>query len=70
MTRSLFAGLAFLIIGISCLFIENIFYQYLDEDGVLHESFFMPLGALFLALGVLMLCYLVVKKLITLTKGR
>lgn len=70
MTRVLFAGLAFLTIGISCLFIENIFYQYLDDDGVLQESFFMPLGALFLAFGVLMFCYLVVKKLITLIKSR
>ena len=40
-----------LILGVTCLFLENTFYQYLDEEGVLHESFFLPLGWLSLIAG-------------------
>ncbi len=36
-------------------FIENTFYQYIDEDGLLHESFFMPLGFIFVAIGLLLI---------------
>jgi hypothetical protein len=38
-------------LGFIFLFLENTFYQYLDEDGVLHESFFLPLGCLSLIFG-------------------
>ena len=33
-----------LVLGVVSICLENIFYQYIDEEGVLHESFFMPLG--------------------------
>ena len=45
------ASLFLLVLGVTFLFLENTFYQYLDEDGVLHESFFLPLGCLSLIVG-------------------
>jgi len=44
-------SLFLLVLGFASLFLENTFYQYLDEDGVLHESFFLPLGCLSLIAG-------------------
>ena len=40
-----------LIFGVVSLAIENHFYQYIDENGYLKESFFLPLGAISLFLG-------------------
>jgi len=53
--KSLFSGVFFLLIGVIFLIIENTFYQYLDEDGFLHESLFMPLGVLALIFGILLI---------------
>jgi len=58
----LFSGLFFLLTGVVFLFLENTFYQYLDEDGVLHESLFLPLGVFALIIGSLLLFTLVLKK--------
>ena len=40
--------LSLLLLGLGIVFIiaENSFYQYVDDTGILHESFFMPLGML------------------------
>lgn len=56
-TRKFFNRLAilsagFFVVGVILLIVENIFYQYVDENGVLHESMFLPLGTLFLIVGV------------------
>jgi len=53
--------LLLLILGVTCLFLEKTFYQYLDEDGVLHESFFLPLGCLSLIAGGLGLFVTIIK---------
>ncbi|MDP6526654.1 MAG: DUF3955 domain-containing protein [Kiritimatiellia bacterium] len=58
----LFSGLFFLLTGVVFLFLENTFYQYLDEDGFLHESLFLPLGVFALIIGSLLLFTLVLKK--------
>lgn len=50
-SKILLASLFLLVLGVTFLFLENTFYQYLDEDGVLHESFFLPLGCLSLIFG-------------------
>lgn len=47
------SSIGFSCIGILFLIIENIFYQKVDTSGVLHESMFLPLGTLFLFVGVL-----------------
>ena len=50
-----------LVLGVVSICLENIFYQYIDEEGVLHESFFMPLGMVFQFIvrwfGVDVYCY-------------
>ena len=48
---------------------ENTFYQYLDEEGVLHETFFMPLGVLGLTFRILFLAYYRVVKLFAAAKN-
>lgn len=55
-------GLFFIFIGIVFLTVENTFYQYLDENLVLHESLFLPLGVLTIIIGTLLLVYSVLKK--------
>lgn len=37
--------------GIAFGYIENIYYQYIDENDVLVETWFMPLSFLFIFLG-------------------
>ena len=69
MNRSLFIGLSLLFVGFVFLVMENTFYQYLDEEGVLHETFFMPLGVLGLTLGIVFLAYYGVVKLFAAAKN-
>lgn len=45
------------------MLLENTFYQYIDEDGVLHESYFMPLGFLSVFLGLVLLLVTIVRQL-------
>lgn len=49
--KRLILCLALLAIGVVCLVLENQFYQYVDENGYLKESFFLPLGTFSLLLG-------------------
>ncbi|WP_084456622.1 DUF3955 domain-containing protein [Desulfogranum mediterraneum] len=44
-------SLFLLSLGLFFRWAENYFYQYLDENGVLQESWFMPLAALSLLAG-------------------
>jgi hypothetical protein len=45
------AGLIFLSIGIISIIIQNTFFGYVDANGVLHDSLFLPVGALATLLG-------------------
>jgi hypothetical protein len=45
-------SVCFLLLGTGFMLIENSVYQYVDHNGVLHESVFMPLSILCFALGV------------------
>ena len=63
-SKPLVAGLVFVLMGGAFVWLENTFYQYLDEDGVLHESMFLPLGALFMLIGIVMLIFAVAGKTI------
>ena len=49
-------------LGSASLIAENIFYQYIDDNGVLHESLFMPLGSLSMIVGVLVLLFYIIQK--------
>ena len=66
--KSLLLGLFFLFTGVAFLFLENIIYQYLDENGYLHESLFLPLGVLALFLGALLIFYFVAKIFLVLVR--
>ena len=47
--------------GIAFGYIENTVYQYIDENGVLIESWFMPLSFLCILLGGMGLLFIAVK---------
>jgi hypothetical protein len=40
-------------IGLLCGFIQNKYYGYIDDEGVLHDSLFLPLSAFFIIMGAL-----------------
>ena len=48
-------GFIFLAIGIISIAIQNIFYGYIDANGVLHDSIFLPLGTFATIIGVILL---------------
>lgn len=54
-------GVVLLVVGIVFLILENTFYQYLSDDGVLHESLFLPLGTLSLFFGMAIFVFLGIK---------
>ncbi len=56
-------SLMLLVVGITCIVLENTFYQYIDKDGVLHESLFLPLGTISVLLAGMGLVYVLAKKL-------
>ena len=62
--NSLLIFAALILVGIICLILENTFYQYVDENGYLHESLFLPIGAISLILGSLGVVVLTICKLI------
>jgi len=49
--KTLLFGVVFWVAGFVFLILENIFYQYVSDDGILHESLFFPLGTISLFLG-------------------
>ena len=48
-------------VGIVFGYFENTFYQYIDENGVLIESWFMPLSFMCIFLGGIGLLFVAVK---------
>jgi len=60
-TKLFRVSLLLLVLGIVFLCFENIFYQYIDENGVLHESLFMPLSVFSLFLGGIGLFLIAIK---------
>ncbi len=51
-TKPFLVSLFLLFLGILSLVMENIFYGNIDENGVLQESFFLPLGSVSFLLGL------------------
>ena len=56
--------------GIAFGYIENTFYQYIDENGVLIESWFMPLSFLCIFLGGMGLLFITVKTILLAIKNQ
>ena len=48
-------GLSLVLFGILSFVIEQIFYGYIDEQGVLHETFFLPLTFFLGGLGIVLI---------------
>ncbi|MFT5665232.1 MAG: hypothetical protein ACI9JR_002640 [Gammaproteobacteria bacterium] len=67
--KTLIISIIFMGLGVIFIIAENMFYQYVDDKGFLHESMFMPLGAICILLGIIFLLFVMVNKLrITLKK--
>jgi hypothetical protein len=49
------AGIILLLIGVVALMIQNTFYGYVDADGILRDSLFLPLGVLATIVGTVLL---------------
>ncbi|MCJ8297234.1 MAG: hypothetical protein MJK15_22805 [Colwellia sp.] len=45
------------------LIAESTFYQFLDNEGVLHESMFLPLGMISIVVGMLFLLFFIIQKI-------
>ncbi len=63
-SKPLVAGLLFLLMGGAFVWLENTFYQYLDKGRVIHESMFLPLGTLFILIGIFTLVFAAAGKII------
>jgi len=50
-------SLFLILLGVAFIFFENTFYQYIDKNGILHESWFLPLGVFSLLFGAVGLCF-------------
>ncbi|MBA02371.1 MAG: hypothetical protein CL752_08180 [Chloroflexi bacterium] len=55
MSKVTVIGFIFLALGIISLVIQNIFYGYVDTDGVLHDSLFLPFTFIFAAIGLILI---------------
>lgn len=60
--KTLLISLILLVLGIAFGYFENTFYQYIDENNILQESWFMPLSFLFIFLGGMGVLFVLVKK--------
>ena len=60
-SKSLIISILLLVIGVLSIVLENYFYQYVDEKGILHESLLMPFGALCVMFGIVGLTFSVLK---------
>ncbi|QUM80351.1 DUF3955 domain-containing protein [Moritella sp. 5] len=61
--KTLLASLLLLSLGILSLIAESTFYQFLDNDGHLHESMFLPLGMISIVVGMLFLLIYIIQKI-------
>lgn len=58
-------GAGLLVIGLALLVIKGMSVEYIDEDGFLHENFFLvPIGMLFLLSGMVTFVIAGVRKLV------
>ena len=62
--RLFYYSVFLILVGIISLALENILYQSVDENGVLQESMFMPLGFILIFVGI----FLIVIKFIYIVK--
>ena len=61
--RLLILGVCLVTIGMVALYLENRFYRYMDEDGFIVESFFLPVGILAFSAGLMVLLFVFMRML-------
>ncbi|NQY47675.1 MAG: DUF3955 domain-containing protein [Colwellia sp.] len=61
--KTLLISLILLGLGMLSLIAESTFYQFLDNEGVLHESMFLPLGMISIVVGMLFLLFFIIQKI-------
>ena len=61
--KTLLIPLILLGLGMLSLIAESTFYQFLDNEGVLHESMFLPLGMISIVVGMLFLLFFIIQKI-------
>ncbi len=59
-TKLFMTSLFFLALGTISFVIQNLFYGYIDENGILHDSFFLPLSIISLLLGGIILFFSII----------
>ncbi len=59
-TKPFMASLFFLALGTISSVIQNTFYGYIDENGILRDSLFLPLGVISLFLGGIILFFSII----------
>ena len=64
MSKLLITGITFIILAIASGFIQNIFYGYVDSDGILRDSLFLPFTFIFLGVGMILLILKVLWRII------
>ncbi len=55
MSKLTITGIIFIALGVISGLIENTYYGYMGVDGVLHDSFFLPLTFILAGIGLLLL---------------
>jgi len=65
MSKISIIGVTFVALGIISGFIQNTYYGYVDADGVLHDSLFLPLAFLFTGIGLFLLLIQALRKMLT-----
>jgi hypothetical protein len=65
MSKISITGVTFIALGIISGFIQNTYYGYIDADGVLHDSLWLPLAFLFAGIGLFLLLIQALRKILT-----
>ena len=68
--KVLIFSLVLLAAGITCIVLENTFYQYIYKDGALHESLFLPLGVISVLLAGIGIVFVLAKTLMNKRKKK
>jgi len=63
-SKTQITGIVVATLGALSLFLEKIYYGYVDDSGALHESLFLPLGFLLLFVGVVLFAIGFIRKLL------
>ena len=61
--KTLLVALLLIVLGGAFIIAESTFYQFIDADGMLHESLFMSLGMLSIVSGFVVFLIFVAKRL-------